>query len=571
MAIVNDTTSRGYPLPHSTNKLKDDVPRVRASFSAIDADIVALLQSVSLRAMAEHSHEFSDIPGLTEALAGLAALNHVHALDDLSDVSTTGAANGQVLFRQGAQWIPANLGIANIANLGVALDSKADAQAVTTALGGLATAIGETNTAVGLKAPKEAPTFTGSAKTDTPLTIDNSKRIANTEYTRLAIAARAVLHDAAQALTEPEKAQARANIGAVTLQEAGDGTPVGALLDFPRDVTPTGYLKCNGAVFDSAMYPQLFAYLGTNVLPNIADRVKRTFGSSTPAVGQTQEDAFQGHEHSAADSLTGGTSGGGGYNLVGAYFPPTKGVVANALGHGAPRIAAETRGKGFIVSTYIKAYTAAILDPAILNVVALEQAVAQAIRKDTDQNAQALAAGLKLNITKNTLQSWEQIGPPIDLAGLNAFAWTGLADYRSLRIIMGQINPNTVCDVIFQVGIGGSYISTATYAQLFEYNNDSALAAGTGNYSSGTGVLPYPNAVGTEGITFDLFLQEFNKARKTVFAARSLSANGSPGVNYNFQCWGRENSSLAAHDCLRFYINAGLITNGSIILEGRRG
>lgn len=199
MPIINDTTSRGYQLPNKDNKLKDDVPRIRAAVSAIDADIVALLLSVGQRAMSQHSHAFSDVPGLTEALAAKAAANHVHALDDLADVDSAGAANGQVLIRQGAQWIPINLAIANIANLGLTLDSKADSLA--------------TSDALAARAPIDAPTFTGAPKAPTPSTADNSTRLATTAYARLLLAARAVLFDGPQTLNDTQKAQARANIG----------------------------------------------------------------------------------------------------------------------------------------------------------------------------------------------------------------------------------------------------------------------------------------------------------------------------------------------------------------------
>lgn len=37
--MVNDTTSRNYPLPHPENIAKHDAQRIRESFIAIDTDI----------------------------------------------------------------------------------------------------------------------------------------------------------------------------------------------------------------------------------------------------------------------------------------------------------------------------------------------------------------------------------------------------------------------------------------------------------------------------------------------------------------------------------------------------
>jgi hypothetical protein len=45
--------------------------------------------------------------------------------------------------------------------------------------------------------------------------------------------------------------------------------PIGTLLMYYSNSVPTGYLYCNGASFNSADYPELFAFLGGNVLPDL--------------------------------------------------------------------------------------------------------------------------------------------------------------------------------------------------------------------------------------------------------------------------------------------------------------
>ncbi|MBL4785127.1 MAG: tail fiber protein [Cohaesibacteraceae bacterium] len=49
----------------------------------------------------------------------------------------------------------------------------------------------------------------------------------------------------------------------------GGGAPVGEVMAFAGSVLPDGYLKCNGATFDAAAYPELNTLLGSNVLPDM--------------------------------------------------------------------------------------------------------------------------------------------------------------------------------------------------------------------------------------------------------------------------------------------------------------
>ncbi|UVK85244.1 tail fiber protein [Pseudomonas sichuanensis] len=44
---------------------------------------------------------------------------------------------------------------------------------------------------------------------------------------------------------------------------ASSSLPVGSILPFPKAAVPAGYLELDGSVKDGAMYPDLFAYLGT--------------------------------------------------------------------------------------------------------------------------------------------------------------------------------------------------------------------------------------------------------------------------------------------------------------------
>ncbi|MDS0075108.1 phage tail protein [Enterobacter hormaechei] len=135
-------------------------------------------------------------------------------------------------------------------------------------------------------APKASPTFTGTPTAPTPANSDNSKKLATTEFVAKALAALAgsapetldTLKELADALgndpnfattvlnklTEklakdqngadiPDPALFVKNLG---LGE-GSALPVGVPIPWPSATPPTGWLKCNGAVFTASQYPKL--------------------------------------------------------------------------------------------------------------------------------------------------------------------------------------------------------------------------------------------------------------------------------------------------------------------------
>ena len=56
--------------------------------------------------------------------------------------------------------------------------------------------------------------------------------------------------------------------------DAGAGNPVGSLLHTYKKSNPSGYLYCDGSTFDQTKYPLLYAYLGSNVLPDYRECVE---------------------------------------------------------------------------------------------------------------------------------------------------------------------------------------------------------------------------------------------------------------------------------------------------------
>lgn len=135
--VSNVTANRGYQLPDATTKLKDDVLRVIAAFSAIDADIATLLLALAGKSNTGHGHGMDAIVGLIAALGNKLDVGYHDALANLADVDVAGVANGMALLRQASKWIPVALQINNIAGLEAALNGKATPADIAAAINAL--------------------------------------------------------------------------------------------------------------------------------------------------------------------------------------------------------------------------------------------------------------------------------------------------------------------------------------------------------------------------------------------------------------------------------------------------
>lgn len=98
----------------------------------------------------------------------------------------------------------------------------------------------------------------------------------------------------------------------------GYGLPLGSIIAVYSNLVPDGYLPCNGAVYDTTTYAALYAYLGSNRLPDLrecglvgAGQSDNDYNASTNpngihehdvyAVGEFKDDQLQDHKHSAAN------------------------------------------------------------------------------------------------------------------------------------------------------------------------------------------------------------------------------------------------------------------------------
>lgn len=94
--------------------------------------------------------------------------------------------------------------------------------------------------------------------------------------------------DAAEAAAKAEQAVTDVkNLGAV---------PIGSVLIFLKDLVPAGYLVLDGTRFDKLTYPDLFAYLGTDILPNFKDRIPKMTGTDLQVL-QTKGWVMPTHNH----------------------------------------------------------------------------------------------------------------------------------------------------------------------------------------------------------------------------------------------------------------------------------
>lgn len=147
-------------------------------------------------------------------------------------------------------------------------------------------------------APKESPALTGRPTAPTAEGKDSSTQIANTAFVQAAIAALVgsspealdTLNELAAALgNDPNFATTVTNSLAGKMDKSANGSdienvsvflqnlglgegsalPVGVPVPWPSATPPTGWLKCNGAVFSAEEYPELAKAYPTNKLPDL--------------------------------------------------------------------------------------------------------------------------------------------------------------------------------------------------------------------------------------------------------------------------------------------------------------
>ncbi|SDR97127.1 Phage Tail Collar Domain [Pseudomonas asplenii] len=174
--------------------------------------------------------------------------------------------------------------------------------------------------------------------------------------------------------------------------------PVGSMVPFPKGTVPAGFLEADHSVQSIAVYPDLYAYLGTTFndgtepagyfrLPESRGEFLRGWdhgrGVDTGrAVGTYQVNSMQGHNHvlSYSGASVGPFGLAGGPNIAlavtNANTIQAATIVSDGV-NGAPSVAAETRPRNLAVMWCIKAWSAPI-NQANIDISALAQLVVPA-------------------------------------------------------------------------------------------------------------------------------------------------------------------------------------------------
>ena len=179
------------------------------------------------------------------------------------------------------------------------------------------------------RAPLASPGLTGTPTAPTAAAGTNTTQIATTAFvvTRTPAATETVSGLSELATVAEAKAGAD-TVRVVTpkglVDTIGDHMPTGAIVMFPANVQPAGYLKANGALVSRSTYAKLFAVIGTLYgagdgsttfkLPDLRGEFPRFWSDGSAvdsgrAIGSNQIDTVQSHMHGIPTSSPAGPAG----------------------------------------------------------------------------------------------------------------------------------------------------------------------------------------------------------------------------------------------------------------------
>lgn len=151
------TANRNLPKPHIDNTISEDFARLIDALDLVDTDLNQLFTGLGTKAPIAHGHEISHISGLQAALdAASSSGGGAESLNELTDVSTNGVTNFQVLAFISGSWQPWAVQAQYVSGLQTMLDAKSD-----DGHGHTASEITGLEDAMSGKANKSGDSFTG--------------------------------------------------------------------------------------------------------------------------------------------------------------------------------------------------------------------------------------------------------------------------------------------------------------------------------------------------------------------------------------------------------------------------
>ena len=266
-----------------------------------------------------------------------------------------------------------------------------------------------------------------------------------------------------------------AAVATLTAEIEKRGVPVGHLSSYPINKVPAGYLVCDGSTYNTDMYPDLYEYLGTNVLPNYIDRVLRMAGPLAGAAGTTQEDALKAHTHPFDEAPSGGWSG-----TYPGKPPQTSSANASTTYQTGPQDGGEveTRVKAGIVVTCIKAFGAVNVE-GMAELSALLTAIADKPTAEAGADNTKLITPLRAKQLLSAQLSEQIAAIPYGAIGSYVFAMTATSTPSGATLSGSALYPafEWTTAAPSSGGTNGSYHSSGTNSA--SGRNTTAALSGT--------------------------------------------------------------------------------------------
>ncbi|HFU8249305.1 TPA: phage tail protein [Escherichia coli] len=145
----------------------------------------------------------------------------------------------------------------------------------------------------------------------------------------------------------------------------GSALPVGVPVPWPSATPPTGWIKCNGAPFSAAQYPELAKVYPTLKLPDLRGEFIRGWDDGRGvdngrSILSSQSDTLQDHGHKSMRLRSVGANGGnipvpdGGADFTG-DADLINAISVHAFNGGVPRVSGETRPRNIAFNYIVRA------------------------------------------------------------------------------------------------------------------------------------------------------------------------------------------------------------------------